>query len=255
MTKSVKVLIIINIAIFFLANILPGFGWARLFGLVPAVVFSHLRLWQIVTYMFLHIGLWHLVLNMLMLWFFGPAIETAWGRQRFVAYYLFTGIVAGFCSFLVSPGSYIPVIGASGAIFGLLTAYAFMFPEATVVLFFIFPMKMHQAVFILAGINLLGAVSNSGSGIAYIAHLGGALAGYLYMKNQRLRDFVCFFCPQALGEHYAQVQRRKKGRDTANLNKEVDRILDKISKQGIDSLSRGERIILERKSRDSFREK
>ncbi|MFA7676722.1 MAG: rhomboid family intramembrane serine protease, partial [Candidatus Omnitrophota bacterium] len=207
MTKGVKVLIISNVAVFILANILPGFSWARKFGLVPAVVFSHLRLWQLVTYMFLHIGLWHLILNMLMLWFFGPAIETAWGRQRFVSYYLFTGIVAGFCSFLVSPSSYIPVIGASGAIFGLLTAYAFMFPEATVVLFFIFPMRMRQAVFVLAGINLLGAISNSGAGIAYIAHLGGALAGYLYIKSQRLRDFIDFFCPQTLRKRYIQAQR------------------------------------------------
>jgi len=171
LTPAVKVLIIINVCIFVIINLVRNFPWLGIFGLVPAFVFGRFWIWQLATYMFLHLGLWHLVLNMLMLCFFGPTIEEAWGKKQFLIYYFFTGVGAALCSFFVSMGSYTPVIGASGAIFGILVAYAVMFPDSVILLFLIFPMKMKYAVLVLAGINLLGAISNPGGGIAYFAHL------------------------------------------------------------------------------------
>ena len=251
LTPAVKTLVIVNVSIFIIINLFRKIAWISLFGMVPAVVFSRFWIWQIFTYMFLHLGLWHLILNMLMLWFFGPTIEAAWGRKQFLIYYFFTGIGAALCSFFVSIGSYIPVIGASGAIFGILVAYAVMFPESIILLFLIFPMKMKHAILVLGAINLLGAISSPGSGIAYFAHLGGGIFGYLYLKNEWLKmKFLRFsFSIDGLKNKYSQHNIRGKEIEKKNLNEQVDQILDKVSQEGIGSLSPKERAILERKSR------
>lgn len=251
LSPTVKKIIIINVAIFILIHLFPHFPWFFLFGLVPRFVFAKLMLWQLFTYMFLHGGLWHLVVNMLMLWFFGCDLERAWGRKGFLFYYFFTGIGAGLCSFLTSFRSPIPVVGASGAIFGILVAYAMLFPETVVFLFFFFPMRIRQAVIVLAGINLLGALSNPGSGIAYFAHLGGGLFGYLCLKNEWIRyRFYDYFSLFNLKSWWRQRKVREKQNQELMLKREVDRILEKISKQGINSLSRKERKILERTSKE-----
>jgi len=246
---AVRVLIIINIAVFVLINILRDFPWYSVFGLVPALIFSRLMLWQLVTYMFLHAGLWHLVLNMLMLWMFGSVIERSWGMARFLFYYFLTGIGAGLCSVLFAYNAEYPVVGASGSIFGLLVAFAIMFPESVILLFFIFPMKMKHAAVVLAGINMLGALSNPGAGIAYIAHLGGGLFGYVYLKNEKLSFFFTRFSLLKLHKKWqtrknAEIINRKQ-----QVNKSIDEILDKISAQGLNSLSKEERRILEQRSR------
>lgn len=239
MTRTVKILIIVNVALFVLMHLLPQAPWLALFALIPSYVFARFRLWQLATYMFLHLGLWHLVLNMLMLWFFAPAIERSWGRREFLFYYFFTGIGAGLCSWITAFHSFIPVIGASGAIFGILVAYALMFPETVILFFFIFPMKIKHAVLVLAGINLLGALFSPGAGIAYFAHLGGGLFGYLYLKSEWIKRQITYRSKRVSRQEIAQK----------DLNRGVDAILDKVSKHGIDSLSRKERRILELKSR------
>lgn len=250
MTGAVKLVIIINLGVFILINLTP-FSWMSLFGLVPRYVFAKFMIWQLVTYMFLHAGVMHLVINMLMLWFFGPAIEAAWGRKQFLVYYFFTGIGAGFLSFLTSSHSSIPVVGASGAIFGVLVAYAMMFPDDVILLFFFFPMKVPYAVIVLAGINLLGALSAPYAGVAYFAHLGGALFGYLYLKSEWLRIHISYLSFSNLKRWWLKKREKKKKRFYKNLESKVDIILDKISRYGMDSLTRKEREILERKSRDS----
>ena len=247
--KTVKTLIIANVALFILVHLRPNFAWFTLFGLVPGYVLGRFRIWQLATYMFLHAGLWHLVLNMLMLWFFAPAIERSWGQRQFLVYYFFTGIGAGLCSWIVSFRSFIPVIGASGAIFGILVAYAMMFPETIILLFFIFPMKIKHAVLVLAGINLLGALSSPHAGIAYFAHLGGGLFGYLYLRSEWLRRQILYWSPVNLG--LRRKRRKFTGKQTArpDLNQQVDRVLDKISRSGIKSLNKKEREILEAQSK------
>lgn len=243
MSKTVKNLIIINVFVFLLANVWSEFP-TGLFAMVPSLVFSKLMIWQLVTYMFVHLDLWHLVVNMLMLWFFGPAIEAAWGRRQFLTYYFFTGIGAALCSFIFSFNS--PIIGASGAIFGILVAYAITYPDHMILLFFFFPMPMKQAVFVLAGINLLGAISASGSGIAYVAHLGGGLFGYLYLKSETLRRQVLCLDFNKL-KTWFKAPSKPKG--PKSFDDRVDEILDKISKQGMASLTKEEIEILDRRSR------
>lgn len=246
---SIKILIIINIAVFILVNLFSKFPWFSLFGLVPRYVFTRFMIWQPLTYLFLHSGLWHLVINMLMLWMFGSVIESTWGSRQFLFYYFFTGIAAGLCSFIFAFHSSIPVVGASGAIFGILVAYAVMFPESIILLFFIFPMKMKYAVLVLGGINLLGAMSSGSSGIAYIAHLGGGVFGYLYLKNEFIKRQFMHLEPGALLTRWRLKQMQKNQLRDKEFNQKVDEILDKISKQGMESLTQKEKMILEAKSR------
>jgi len=248
-TKAVKTLIIINLALFILIHLFARVPWLSLFGLVPSYVFAKFRPWQLVSYMFLHAGLWHLAVNMLMLWFFGPAIESAWGRKQFLFYYFFTGIGAGLCSFVTGFHSSIPVIGASGAIFGILVAYALMFPETTILLFFIFPMKIKYAVLFLAGMNLLGALSSPNAGIAYFAHLGGGLFGYLYLKSEWLKRQISYWMPGNFKPRRRRNKIEKEQITQKELDRKADKVLDKVSKHGINSLTKQERKILELKSK------
>ncbi|HDN85611.1 MAG: rhomboid family intramembrane serine protease [Candidatus Omnitrophota bacterium] len=249
--KVVPLLIGINVGVFLIIHIIPNLPWVSLLGLVPSLVLSKFMLWQFFTYMFVHVGVMHLAINMLMLWFFAPTVESAWGRKRFLFYYFFTGIGAGLCSFLFSGSSHAVVIGASGAIFGVLVAYAVMYPESTILLFFFFPMKMKHAILVLGGINLLGALSSPGSGIAYFAHLGGALFGYIYLKRELL-FFKFFHSLFLLKEWLIKRKGHKKRISQDKMKKEVDRILDKIAKYGIGSLTKEERRFLQLKSKDYF---
>jgi len=188
---------------------------------------------------------------MLMLWFFGSAIEGAWGRRQFLFYYFFTGIGAALCTILFSFKSLVPVVGASGAIFGILVAYAMMYPEDIILLFFLFPMKMKYAVLLLAGINLLGAVSSPHGGVAYFAHLGGGLFGYLYLKNERVRRYIIYhFNPANLRLWWVRSKMRRQQLRQQDFEQAVDRILDKISRSGMQSLTRKEREILQRRSKE-----
>ena len=246
--RTVKALIVINVALFILIHLFARVPWLSLFGLVPQYVFAKFRLWQLASYMFLHVGLWHLVVNMLMLWFFAPAIERNWGKREFLFYYFFTGVGAGLCSWITAFRSPIPVIGASGAIFGILVAYAMLFPETVILLFFIFPMKIKHAVLVLAGINLLGALSSPGAGIAYFAHLGGGLFGYLYLKNEWIRRQISYWKPADLKFRWQKSRARRQEIFKKELERQVDTILDKVSKRGINSLTKKEKEILKFKS-------
>jgi rhomboid family protein len=245
MTESVKTILIINVAVFLASIFARWFPWG-IFELRPALIVNKLMIWQAVTYMFVHYDHWHLAINMLMLWFFGPAIESVWGPKKFMFYYILCGVGGALGAFIFSFNS--STIGASGAIFGLLVAYAVMFPETVVLVLFFFPMKIKYAVIFFAGINLLGAVSSSSSGISHVAHLGGALFGYIYLKNEWLKFWLKRFSlfsskPTKPKKHKTQ----EKGKDQED--KEVDGILDKISKTGMSSLTRQERRILDERSK------
>jgi len=138
---AVKYLIITNAAIFFLQNLTQlMFGRPYLslvFGLNSTAVF-HGFIWQPVTYMFLHYDFLHLLFNMFALWMFGSDVEEAWGTRQFLFYYFLTGIGAGLLSFVTSIGVNVITIGASGAIFGILVAFGMLFPDRTVLAFFLF---------------------------------------------------------------------------------------------------------------------
>lgn len=191
LSQAVKTLIAINVAGFVLSLIVPAMV-VRL-GLVPAMVTGDLALWQPVTYMFLHGGVGHLVFNMLALWMFGTELERTWGTRFFVRYYMVTGIGAALVTVLwsVSPLPYARelhqavVIGASGAIYGLLLAYGLYFPTREIYLYFLFPIQARYFVILAGAIAFLSSVGSSGGGVAHTAHLGGLLVGYLYLKGRR----------------------------------------------------------------------
>jgi membrane associated rhomboid family serine protease len=190
-TPVVKALIIANVAMFVVRSLLPGL--TEPLGLVPQEVVTQLRVWQFVTYLFLHGGVFHILFNMLTLWMFGVELERMWGSRYFTKFYFVAGIGAGLTQLLAS---FIPVpalsslyfaqtIGASGAIYGLLLAYAMYFPHRQIMFFGIFPIEVRYFVLIMGAISLLYA-TDGGSGVAHLAHLGGLAAGYLYLKSGRV---------------------------------------------------------------------
>ncbi len=157
----------------------------RLFGLVPYDVTHHLFLWQLVTYMFLHGGFFHILLNMLVLWMFGTELEWLWGTSRFLRFYFVTGVGAAFCSTLVAPNSTIPIIGASGAIYGLLAAYGILFPDRILLLALVIPIKAKYFAILAGLIAFWSSLTATGGGVAHVAHLGGMLFGWLYLRGFR----------------------------------------------------------------------
>jgi membrane associated rhomboid family serine protease len=190
LSQAIKALIAINIGGFLLTLIVPEMV-LRL-GLIPRDVVTGFRIWQPVTYMFLHGGVVHLLFNMLALWMFGTDLERMWGTRFFVRYYFVTGIGAAIVTLLwtltglpYADSLYnSPIIGASGAIYGLLLAYGLHYPHRTIFLF-LFPVPARYAVMIQGALAFMFSVGSSGSGVAHVAHLGGLLVGYLYLKGRR----------------------------------------------------------------------
>jgi len=187
---GVKWLLIANTAIFVLYYLAAIFGVGSLFApfrLVPEQTVEGLRVWQPLTYLFLHdpSGFSHILLNMLSLFMFGNTLEETWGTDLFLRFYFICGAGAGLCVILAGYATampFVPTIGASGAIFGLLVAFGMLFPDATVLFSFLFPIKAKYMVMIIGGITFLSSLQVN-SGVSHIAHLGGMLFGFLLLKT------------------------------------------------------------------------
>ena len=192
----IKGLLITNTAIFILMWFFSAFHFngvslhmvlTTIFGLMP---FGYgFYPWQLLTYQFLHADFWHLFFNMVFgLWMFGMEVEHVWGPKKFLIYYLSCGVAAGLSQLILSPifePALGPTIGASGAIYGVMIAFATMFPDRYIFLYFLIPVKVKYFVIILI---VFGVMSVGGQGnIANLAHLGGAVAGYLYILYDRQR--------------------------------------------------------------------
>ena len=189
-TPAVRVLIISCVVAFFLQifdRMAGGPSFTYKFGLTPALVTHNFYLWQLVTYIFLHdTGQWfHILFNMLGLWMFGSELELVWGTRQFTKFFFICGVGAGLLTVLLSPNSVATTIGASGAIYGILAAYGILFPDR-IIIFIIFPIKAKWFVLGLGLMAFVSSLSASGSGVAYIAHVGGMLCGLIYMKGGRL---------------------------------------------------------------------
>jgi membrane associated rhomboid family serine protease len=166
-------------------------GWMTFYlGLVPVMVWKKYFLWQLITYIFLHGGLTHLLFNLLALWLFGGELENFWGSKKFLRFFLFCGIGAGVCTVILTPHQFIPVIGASGAIYGILLAYGWLFPNRTIYLYFLFPIPARYMVIIFGLIELFSSIQGTGGGIAHLTHLGGLLFGLLYMVYPIFRQKI-----------------------------------------------------------------
>jgi membrane associated rhomboid family serine protease len=202
-TPGVQWLVVATFAVFFLQVLIRVFAGPFVhqqmllrFGLVPAGVFPGLRVWQPFTYIFLHDpnDFLHVIFNMLMLWMFGRELELVWGKARFIRYYFLTGVGAGLIEVLVKTvptffgraPSFVPTIGASGAIFGIFAACAILFPDRQVSIFFL-PIRMSMRAFVL-GLAALEfflplLLRSAGDNVSHICHLGGMLVGWLYLRR------------------------------------------------------------------------
>lgn len=190
-STALKALIAANVVMFVATLFVPALTPAL--GLVPFAVVEDLRVWQLATYMFLHAGVFHIAFNMLALWMFGAELERIWGTRYFLKFYFVCGIGAGALTVLFSllpfgfaqQVHYAITIGASGAIYGLLLAYAMYFPDRPIYMYFLFPIPAKVFVAIMGGIELLSSMSSVG-GVANATHLGGLLVAYLYLKSARV---------------------------------------------------------------------
>jgi membrane associated rhomboid family serine protease len=161
-------------------------------GLVPILVWSKFFLWQLFTYIFFHGGISHLLFNLLSLWMFGGELENYWGSKKFLFYFFFCGIGAAICTVILSPYQFIPIIGASGAIYGILLAFGWLFPNRLIYVYFLFPIPAKYFVIIFGLLEFFYfSTEGTGGGIARLTHLGGLLFGLIYMAypyiHQKIR--------------------------------------------------------------------
>ncbi|MEJ2007096.1 MAG: rhomboid family intramembrane serine protease [Acidobacteriota bacterium] len=192
-TRMVKALVIATTAVF-VVTYLPYqlFHWQAPYfylGLQPFAVTHRLYLWQLVTYLFLHGGFFHILFNMFALWMFGPDLEMLWGESEFLKFYFLCGIGAGVFDVVLSMffGSPFAItIGCSGAIYGLLLAFGLIFPNRPIFLWFVIPVKAKWFVLAIGAIEFFSEISGPGSHVAHLAHLGGMLIAFLYLRGSGL---------------------------------------------------------------------
>ena len=241
-TDAIKILVSVNFCIYILQSVSGKEDvFFRLFGLVPSTFMSDLMLWQPFTYMFFHapfyssVGISHILLNMLGLWVFGRELEQAWGKTKFLRYYFITGIGSGLITYFFQMGSDNPVIGASGAVYGILLAYGISYPNRMLYIWGLIPVRSMWLVIIMGSIAFFGLLGNA-DGISHVTHISGMLIGYVLLKKKwRWRD-IWFAIRKKTIEF--QVQRyEEKSIKKKMLQKDIDVILEKIQKVGFIGLS------------------
>jgi len=237
----VNKIVLANVVMFLLQQVL-GFRFTYALSYQPTSLIQDFKIWQPLTYMFLHADFFHLFFNMLMLWFLGTTVESAWGGRKFLKYYIATGLGGALFFTIFNYGG--SVYGASGAVFGIMVAYAMMFPDNYLLVYFIFPVKAKYMVGFLVLLNLAYGVSGAG-GIAYFAHLGGAAVGLLFFRREISNSMVWRRTQRSWQE---QNRSRQQG-GQAHEGEKINSILDKIASKGYENLSTTEKRILENYSR------
>jgi len=253
-TDAIKVLIGLNLLLFIFKSISRGeINLVEIFGLSPETIWP--LVWQPFTYMFIHGDFWHVAINMLVLFLFGSELETIWGRQGFIKYYIITGVGSGLIWILFqsfsSSSAYL--IGASGAVYGILTAYGLMFPNRIVYIYFLFPVKVKWFVIILGAVAFFSSLG-SHSNISHLTHLSGMIIGFTYLRfNRQWKKAVFSMRKQILESKIKREENLKKKK--RKLQEDVDQILDRINQVGYDGLSDSEKSRLYAASRDISRGK
>jgi membrane associated rhomboid family serine protease len=241
-TPIVRILLFANIGVFFLQNTT---GWiTELMIFIPRLIL--VRPWTVITYMFLHAGMMHLVFNMLGLFFFGPRVEERLGSRSFMNLYLISGVTGALLSLIMGPSA--AVLGASAAVFGVMLAFAWFWPEAPIHIWGIIPIQARTLVIITTVLSLWSGFGGVGGNVAHFAHLGGYVGAFVYLKwldRKRLdfrkkatsappvRELKFTKRPDVDIEKVHEVNRA-----------EVNRILDKISAHGMSALTPQERLFL-----------
>lgn len=264
-TPWVKRLLIAN-AVVFLVSVAVGFEVvADLFAFSPGRLAS--RPWGMLTYMFVHQGLWHLLINLLFLFFFGPPLEARWGSDVFIKFYLICGLGGVLLSFAFSGAS---IVGASAACYGIMLSFAMIWPNTPVYIWGLVPVRVKWLVVFLVLLSFASAIGPARDGVAHLAHLGGAVAGFILVQSGWLggsgpsrprggRRKRRADAPAGAGEPAAPrvvkvFERRGEAKRAAGERAELDRVdavLDKISAEGINSLTAEERDLLDRVSRQT----
>ncbi len=282
----IKNLLIINGVIYFLQIILaevvigglPGwyilnrwFALNPLSGIDAAGQPFNFQVWQLFTYMFMHGSFSHILFNMFALWMFGMEIENLWGTKKFLYYYLLAGFAAGLLQLFFTPilgGSAAVTIGASGAVYGVLIAFGMLFPDRQIYLYFLIPVRAKYLIGFLIILEFL-LVDSAGSNVAHLAHLGGALAGFLFIMfdksidspiKRKLMGSSYYSSGNSFTNLFSDLTDRFKKKDQriedakfydidakkdgGVSQEEIDRILDKISQSGYQNLSEREKKIL-----------
>ncbi len=247
-TPAVRALILTQAAVFLLQTLWPVAPWPLL-GLQMPELFSSGRWWQPFTYLFLHAGFWHLAFNAFTLWMFGTEVELALGSRRFLAYYLVTGVGAGLCvaGLAAATGERSVTIGSSGAIFGVLLAYGWLFANhvITLLVFFILPvqMKAWTMVLIFAALEFFAGVGHAVGRVSHVAHLGGMGVGAVL--------FLLGWPRRVPGPRWWETLRLRRRHPQVRIisrqddpEAEVDELLAKITEHGLGSLSPRERELL-----------
>ena len=187
LTPAIKKIMIVMGAVFLLQMVV-GSRINIYLGLIPILVWNKYFLWQLGTYIFLHGGVSHILFNLLALWMFGGELESSWGSKKFLIYFFYCGIGAGICTVIFSPHQFIPVVGASGAIYGVLLAFGWLFPNRLIYIYFLFPIPAKYLVIIYGLIELFSSMEGTGGGIAHLTHLGGLFFGLFYMAYPVIRQ-------------------------------------------------------------------
>jgi membrane associated rhomboid family serine protease len=206
-------LIAANVAVYML-QLATGDWAAREFGLIPALV-ERGEIWRLFTYQFLHGGMAHLLLNMFALWMFGSELAPRWGSRFFLRYYFVCAVGGGILFTLVRLGTWIPSVGASGAVYGILMAYAMWFPNRQVYVYFVLPIRVRYLIVFLILIEAVQAIESTGTGIAHAAHLGGMGFGYAYLRWNGVEGFRPITSSTIAGwrRQYQRWKLRKRSRE------------------------------------------
>ncbi|MCD6175721.1 MAG: rhomboid family intramembrane serine protease [Planctomycetes bacterium] len=244
-TPVVKWLLIINFAIYLVANLIPNIGeYLYYYGSVfPKTFFNAIQPWRIITYQFLHGGMMHLIFNLMVLYFMGPFVERSLGSRAFLKFYLVCGAAGGVVYTLLVLLHILPpgvMVGASGGIYGVMAALAIMMPQMKVLLWGIIPMTMVRLVILLVIVSLLTIAFGHNVG-GEAAHLSGLAMGFLYMKYKP-------WLTQRRMERQKGAWARKVDQER-NFQSEVDRVLDKVHREGINELSNNEKKVLQEATR------
>ncbi len=253
MTPWVRRLLIANVVVFLLTSS-GAIDGGRLALYPPAILFQP---WGLLTYMFVHAGFMHLLFNMIGLFFFGPRLEMQLGSRPFLNLYLLSGLGGAALSFVFAWQA--AVVGASGAVFGVLLGFAYFWPKERIYIWGILPVEARWLVGVLAAVALYSGISGADAGVAHFAHLGGFVFGYGYLRWRR-RKYFQQWKPMATpkeqlaktvrpGSHGEAIRRwsRIRVEDLHELNREeVERLLAKAKELGAGSLTPDERAVLDR---------
>jgi membrane associated rhomboid family serine protease len=255
--RATVVLLLLNVAAFVVQVIAEGNGLG-LAGTLGVALSGWWQVWRYLTFQFLHAGLWHILFNMLALYMFGSALERQWGSPRLLAFYLVSGAGAGVAYVVMgllaggAAQAWTPLIGASGGVYGMILACMVLFPQMRVMLL-LFPMSMRTLGFVVFGVAVLIVLGGLGQGgrtgdfWSQVAHLGGAGTAAMWiwwLPHLHLprwgRKEGAGLGPSSMREGAWQKRLSRRRKEEA----EIDGILDKIHRDGIGSLTRGEKKIL-----------